>query len=97
MSVSREVIGLCDRDAVASRFGTIRSEIGRCVVDAGGGPAGGVKLLWFSVALRIAAHRKQSKRKLYNILVVANYTGWGSNSSRCEYYISRNRKVKELL
>lgn len=37
MSVSREVIGLCDRDAVANRFGTIRSEIGRCVVDAGGG------------------------------------------------------------
>lgn len=37
MSVSREVIGLCDRDAVANGFCAIRSEIGRCVVDAGGG------------------------------------------------------------
>ncbi|KAL0636087.1 hypothetical protein Q9L58_004993 [Maublancomyces gigas] len=37
VSVSREVIGLCDQDAVANGFGTIRSEIGRCVVDAGGG------------------------------------------------------------
>lgn len=37
MAASREVMELCDWDDILKGFSTIRSEIGRCVVDAGGG------------------------------------------------------------
>lgn len=37
MAASREVMELCGLDDVVKGFGAIKSEIGRCVVDAGGG------------------------------------------------------------
>lgn len=37
MAASREVVGLCDWDDVVKGFGITRGEIGRCVVDTGGG------------------------------------------------------------
>lgn len=37
MAASKEVMELCDWDDVLKGFSTIRSEIGRCIVDAGGG------------------------------------------------------------
>lgn len=37
MAASRKVMEFCDLDDVVKGFGAIRSEIGRCVVDAGGG------------------------------------------------------------